>query len=383
MTAYSGVSAGGTSSYLPALMHNNGSNRNDTWYMIQNVGTASTSVSVAYSDTCTAGPFTIEAGYSQKVDNATESCHDSFGTAGKIFAATLTSTVSPIAVAVIQEKGAASGLLGLMYGWTGYSSTGSLYPVFPATFFNNSNNQSGVQLMNTGDTATAVTVAYTHTDAGTDFTETHTIAPHTTMVYGWPACLSPVPPQWDTGGSTTCSRGTLFRGGGRVTVNSTSQLLQAIVTQPKYTTSRAGAYRAFSYTDGTTNDGSPRIVMPLIMDRYGTNLLYTNTNIANLSGSTAFVKCIYEGTPATTFTLTSGVSGVASGAVWLAGNFNVIASNFIGSGYCQTYTDNTYATPDSTGKIVGIVNEVTSDSTNLKDTLMVYEAVNISTTIAP
>jgi hypothetical protein len=119
------------------------------------------------------------------------------------------------------------------------------------------------------------------------------------------------------------------------------------------------------------------------MDRYGTNLLYTNTNIANLSGSTAFVKCIYEGTPATTFTLTSGVSGVASGAVWLAGNFNVIASNFIGSGYCQTYTDNTYATPDSTGKIVGIVNEVTSDSTNLKDTLMVYEAVNISTTIAP
>jgi hypothetical protein len=381
--SYTGTSAGAPVEYLPLLMHANGANPNDTWFMVQNVGTATTSVSIAYSDGCSVAAFPIEPGYSYKIDNALETCHATSGPGGvntPVFAGTVTSVSQPIAIAVLQEKNPSGGLGGVMYAWTGYTTSGSSYPVFPIVTMNNSNNQSGISILNTGGSTTDVTVAYTPAGAGTACTETKTLEAGEVLTYGWPAFWATVLPYWE--GTSDCIRNEKFVGGARVTVNTADMPLQTIVNQPKYTTSRADSYRAFSYTDATTNDGTPRIVMPLIMDHYGTDLLYTNTNVTNLSSTTAYVKCFFEGTPTTTFTYDTGTGGLAAnGGTILVLGYNNLGTNFIGSGYCQTYTDNTYTTPSSSGKLVGVVNEVTQNSTNLLDTLMIYEAVNVGTTV--
>ncbi len=353
--SYIGVNAGSNSVYLPTLMTKNG--QNDTWISIQNTGGSDATVSIDYSD-CTSGEPTgivIKSGASKQINNATETCHSS-----KIFSGVITSN-QPVAAVVLQEKP------GVMYAYTGLTNTGSTNPVMPTVTFNNSNNQTGIQIQNTGGSSTNVTITYVPAlvgGFGSSCTETQTVAAGASVTFGWPAFVSPAPAGYT--GSSTCVRGTKFLGSAKVTANSANMTLNSVVNQAKYGTSRAGAYTAFAQTAGT-----PKVVFPLIFDRRGNSAkLITAFNLINLGPSTTYVKCTFQGT---SYTFTAAI---ASGDVVSDNQYNKIAANYLGSGSCTAYTSTAYTTVDSTARLVGVVNQVTSMTSNLLDTLMIYEAIS-------
>lgn len=355
--SYIGVSGGSNSVYLPTLMTKNG--QNDTWISIQNTGAADATVSVDYSD-CTSGEpsgIVIKAGASKKVNNATETCH-----ATKVYSGVISSN-QPVAAVVLQEKP------GVMYAYTGLITIGATNPVMPIATFNNSNNQTGIQIQNTGGASTNVTISYAPSaigGVGSACTETQTVAAGASVTFGWPAFVTPVPAGYT--GASTCVRGTRFIGSAKVTGNSAGATLNLVVNQAKYGTNRAGAYTAFPQTAG-----SPKVVFPLILDRRGNSAkLITAFNLMNIGGATTNVRCTFQGT-AYTFTAT-----IAAGEGVTDNQTNKIALNYLGSGSCTAYTSTAYTTVDTGAKLVGIVNQATSLPTNLLDTLMIYEAINVT-----
>ena len=114
--AYSGFNAGAMSVYLPTLFKKNwGYN---TFFYVQNTGTATTEVTVAYSDGTTANITDLAPGQSAIVNQKTES-HVPI-----VFSATLTSTNAPIAVTVVEEGPTLFSYTGFGAG-SGHSRVGS------------------------------------------------------------------------------------------------------------------------------------------------------------------------------------------------------------------------------------------------------------------
>jgi hypothetical protein len=353
--SYVAASAGNDTVYLPTLMTKN--SNNDTWISIQNAGDADATVSVDYSDCATGEPtgIVIKAGASATINNATETCH-----ATKIYSAVVSSN-QPIVAVVLQEKP------GVMYAYTGLTSTGATNPVMPIATFNNSNNQTGIQIQNTSGASTDVTITYTPSavgGAGATCTETQTVPAGSSVTFGWPAFVSPAPAGY--AGVSTCNRGGRFLGSAQVTGNTTSATLNSVVNQAKYGTSRADAYTAFS-----DSAGSPKVVFPLIFDRRGSSAqLITAFNLFNVGDHAIDVKCTFLDN-SYVFTYHLGVNeGVTDN------QYQKLGYNYLGSGSCTAYTNTSYSTPDSSARMVAVVNEVTSYVTNLYDTLMIYEAIN-------
>jgi hypothetical protein len=362
--AYVGVSSGSTTVYLPTLMTNNGAVRNDTWFSIQNAGTIDTTVSVDYSD-CTTGEPTgivIKPGASYVIDNAIETCHST-----KFYSAVVTSSAQPIVVVVAQEKMNNNPVGGIMYVYNGLASGAQLLD-FPIATFNNSNNQTGIQIQNTGGVSTDITIAYTPSVAGSACTETNTVAAGKSVTFGWPGWLPTAPGGYT--GSTTCTRGQRFIGSAKITVNSGAVNVLSVVNQVKYFTNRAGAYSAFD-----SSQAAAKVNFPMILDRRdATRKIYTNVNLSNMGTGTAYYKCFFKGTGASGPGTYTAQGSITAGGVVTVTNFNVLDNNFLGAGYCQTYTDGTYVTVDPAGKLVSVVNEATSVSSIIvEDLLMIYE----------
>jgi hypothetical protein len=324
--SYVGQASGNTTVNIPLLMKNNfGYN---TWMKVQNVGTGSTTVNVAYSDG-TSASRTIAQGASDTFNQADET-HSA-----AVFAATITSG-QPVVATVIEEDPAT------MFAYNGFSA-GSTRPVMPLVNANNFGVITGIQLQNGGGAASTVTVSYTPAGAGAACSETQTINAGQSATFALSAFQSTV-------AGEDCANGATFIGSAQVSANSANVPLVAIVNQVLPNTF-GEAYGSFDASAATNT-----IVMPLIMDRnFG---YYTGFNVQNVGAAATNVTCSFTGTPYTVS------ANLAPGQALNDVQNNKIGDTYVGSGTCVG---------DAGSKLVGVVNEVSSAS---GDTLLVYEALS-------
>jgi hypothetical protein len=351
--SYTAASSGSTSVYLPTLMHaNSGYN---TWFYVQNAGSSAANVSVAYTDG-TSNTGTVNPGASIQFDQATEAGHSA------VFAATVTSTNSqPLVVAVVEESPA-----GVIFAYNGFSTTGASTILMPLINENNpsvGNWRTGMQIQNTGSVDTTVTLTYTPRlvgGAGTACTETHLIEHGKGTQFAFNAFAGPVGATPISG--STCVRGVKFIGNAKVTSNTASQNLVAVINQLNSTgQNKGGAYDSIDPSTATNT-----VVLPLIMDR--NSGWYTGFNVQNVSTtSSTHVLCTFSGNMATTYKVEGDVP--AGGTIGETQD-GKIGAGFIGSAVCT-------ATGGTENKIVGIVNQLNAGSTT--DLFMVYNAINTTT----
>ncbi len=313
---------------LPLLFQDN--DGFDTWFNVQNTGHVSATVQVAYSDGTFAAPVIIAPGAAYTYDQTLEPHTKA------VFSGMVTSD-QPVAVAVIQESA------DVMLAYTGFTA-GSPDPVMPLiNIGGGAGIITGVQIQNTGNTATEVTVNYLAI-IGTDCTETQVIPAHASATFALYAF-------WDTKNGENCVEYSNFIGSAKVTANSTGQNLVAIINQLN-----PGHYgETFSGFDPAL--ATDTLVMPLIMDR--NSGYFTGFNVQNVGTSTTTVLCTYtDSTHTDSATLDPGEA------------MNALQLNKLGDGYVGSAT----CTASNGGAIVGVVNELGPSST--ADQLLVYEAIN-------
>ena len=342
--SYIGASTGSTTVTIPLLMK--GNYGYDTWYSVQNAGSADTTVNVTYSDNTTA-TATIKQGAAQVFNQTTEQHGNGVH---QVFSASITSTSQPIVVVVVEESST------VLFAYNGFAG-GSKAPQMPLVNMNNYGYTSSLQIQNQGASSTDVTVKYTHGAVGADCIETQTIPAGQAKTFGTYAfVLAPI-----AGVATTCALGSTFVGSAAVTTNTANMDLVAVVNQHKLPIN-GEAYGGFDATNATAE-----LVAPLLMDRnYG---WFTSLNIMNVGSAAVDIHCNLTNT-----TLKIDKSGLQPGQLLNAQQLGVVGNPWVGSATCFAYTPGT-TTVAPTGKIVGVVNQLKTSST---DTFMVYEAINVA-----
>jgi hypothetical protein len=311
---------------LPLLMQDNSGY--NTWFNVQNAGSATANVEVAYSDGTTANA-SIPVGAAHTFNQATET-HSL-----KVFSAIVTSD-QPIAAAVIEESS------DVMFAYSGFAS-GTTNPVMPLVNANNSGYVTGIQIQNGGNVASSVTVSYTPSAAGTACTETQSIDPGASKTF---ALLA-----FNDGSFGDCVGGALFVGSATVTGNTAGVPLVGITNQllPGVNGEAYGSFDATVATDA--------VVMPLIMDR--NSGYFTGFNVMNVGAGSTSVSCVFTNNAYT-------VNGTLDPGEALTDlQVNKLADGYVGSATC---------TAGAGGAIVGVVNELGPSGT--ADQLLVYEAIS-------
>jgi hypothetical protein len=333
--SYVGQSAGATSVNLPLLMK--GNSGFNTWFNVQNTGSSNASVSVSYSDGTSAGPVAVMPGASYTFDQSTET-HNA-----AVFSGVVTSD-QPVVATVMEENAS------LLFSYNGFAS-GAPDVVMPLINANNSGFTTGIQIQNTGGSATDVTVSYTPSLAGTACTESKSIPAGASATFALYVFAGT--PQ---GGTTTnCAGGATFIGSAQVTSNSAGHDLVAIVNQHKLSGPGANgeAYGGFDAAASTD-----MVVMPLIMDR--NSGYWTGFNVQNVGGAATTVNCSFTGT-----SYVVGPTVLNPGEALTALQNGNVQNAYVGSGTC---------TASGGGQIVGVVNELGPSST--ADQLLVYEGIS-------
>lgn len=328
--SYGGFTAGAGTVRVPLLMKANSSY--NTWFNVQNAGSAATTVSVTYSDSVTASCTNLAPGAACTLDQSTEA-----HAAGWVGSAIVTAG-EPIVVTVM-EVGPTT-----LFAYGGFTS-GSTDVAMPLINANNSGYVTGVQIMNLGSSSTNVTISYTPSSAGTACSETKTIAAGKSATFALQAFATTV-------SGENCANGVKFVGSASISANSANQDLVAIVNQLNTGANKGAAYEGFDPT-GATNS----VVMPLIMDRNSN--YFTGFSLLNVGSAQTTVNCTFTGSTHTeSDTLDPGE------AMTVLQN-GVIASGYVGSATC---------TAGSGGQIVAIVNELNTVVTG--DAFLVYDAFN-------
>lgn len=334
--SYIGVTEGSTSVSLPLLFR--GVAGFNTFFNVQNVGQTATNVTVTYANGTTESFNNLAPGASVRFDQAANTNLP----AGFVGAATVASSASDIA-AVVTQVGPSTMLV-----YNGFSTTGTANPVFPLVNANNSGFITGISIQNTGTAATDVTVSYTPAAGqGTACTETKTIQPRASANFAVDAFRT-------SQAGENCANGALFVGSGRVTANSTSQNLVAIVNQLNQATNKAGSYASFDPSVATDT-----VVFPLVQDRVSG--FFTGLSIYNAGSVATGVTCTFSGTP-----VTQSQTNLAPGETFVPVQVNAIANTYNGSGVCRATA--------AGARIVGIGNQLRT--TGNSDTFFVYEGVN-------
>lgn len=328
--SYGGFTAGAQTVYVPLLMKaNSGYN---TWFNVQNTGSAPTDVTINYSDGLTASCTNLQPGAACTLNQATEAHAN-----GWVGSAIVTAS-QPVAVTVI-EVGPTT-----LFAYDGFTD-GSTEVVMPLVNANNAGYITGIQIMNLGTTDTVVTVSYTPSLAGTSCSETKTVPAGRSTTFALRAFAMSEPGE-------NCADGQRFIGSARVTANSTGQKLVAIVNQLNASANKGAAYEGFDPSTATST-----VVMPLIMDRNSN--YWTGFSVVNVGNTQTTVTCTFSGSTHTER------ATLDSGKALIALQNGVIANGYVGSAIC-TASDN--------GKIVGIVNELNSVLPG--DAFLVYNAFN-------
>jgi hypothetical protein len=337
--AYDGSSEGGLDIGLPLLMK--GNSGYNTWFNVQNAGSAVAEVTVDYSDGTTASA-SIPVGAAATFDQSTET-HTS-----PVFSGMVSSTNDvPVAVTVIEEN------VDTMFAYSGFSST-SKAPVMPLVNSNNSGYITGINVQNASGTASTVTITYTPSAAGVECTETQTVAAgmsETFALYAFAGATK-------TGMTTTCAGGERFVGSAMVTGNTADADLTAVVNQLKPGVN-GEAYGGFD-VDAATGT----VVLPLVMN--ANSGYWTSINIMNVGLAETTVTCTF--TPYLSVTLPTPSATLGAGESY---NFLQAAADEFGS---TKYIGSATCTTSPASQVVAIVNELGASHVN--DQLLVYEGFN-------
>jgi len=330
--SYAGFDAGATTMYLPTIMRNNGGF--NTWFNVQNAGTADAHVTVTYTPSTYGNAWTqtatIKPGAAHTFDQATATA------LGSRFVGSAKVTSDQPIVATVNEVGPTT-----LLSYDGFGS-GSTVVSFPLVNANNAGYVTGIMIMNIGTVDTTVRVSYTPGIAGTAQWEEHVV----------PA-----------GGSASfafqhfADSGERFVGSGLVTVNSANQPLVAVVNQLNTSANKGAAYGGLD-----PNDATDKISCPIIMAK--NSGYFTGTNIMNVGTTATTVTIAYSDYGSYTG-MTSGPVTLNPGETWSLNQDGVFASKYVGS---------VTATASSGGKIMAIVNELNMSAGG--DAFLVYEGFN-------
>jgi hypothetical protein len=354
--SYVGVSKGSKTVRLPFLAKNHGGGVWNTFVAVQNLGLTDTTVTIDYASCAGTnnGSQVIKPGSSVIFDQKTTACLPK-----GITSATITSTVNEIAAVVDQE----STLKNSALVSNGFPTAGTANIALPLINANNPTTagwRTAITIMNNGNQSTNLKLTYKRTN-GTTCYEKQTIPAGQSKVYAG-ATLQIGP---GAGVQSDCEIGAKVIGAAYVADpadNSASQPLVAIVNQDRG--SMASAYGSFDPSSGT-----PRVIMPLIMDQNGKSSWSTSFNVMNVGSSTAYVKCTFAKTsysPKATLAPNGVFEDLQGGKLGVK----------ITTGQCTAYTDANYSTIDTTAKLVAVVNE--RGKTGTGDLLLTYEAVNVT-----
>lgn len=316
--AYSGFSSGANSAYLPRLFKNNwGYN---TFYYVQNIGSAVTNVQIEYSDGTINSITGLQPNQSHIIRQSDEA-HTP-----KVFSAILTSDASPIAVTVVEEGKTLASYNGV--------SSGSTNPVMPMVNQNNYGTFTGIQIQNVGDIDSIITVSYLPGPGwpGTPCHETRTIPAGGLSTFSQYVFYETKSEADDPNFDTDCIMGETFVGSGKVTINSTNTPLVAIVGQLMIAANKAGTYVGFDPANG-----QQRIIYPLIMDRnYGHFSSWSIMNVGSTAIPAGSLVCHVTGTSldGNIDINISNVTDIPVDGTWTYNHLNVFGDRFVGGASC-------------------------------------------------
>jgi hypothetical protein len=352
-TAYggsaSGISAGSTTVGLPLIQKNNGGFQ--TWFSLQNAGSANATVSVAFKprDSASGNAFTvsnltIKPGAALTLDTTTPQLAGLVSSPSGKFVGSATVTSNQPIAAIVNQTGLGASKTLLTYDGFG-SSAGSTTINMPLIQNGNAGFFSGLSIQNLGGTPTTITVTYGPNTKGTFQPQNQTftnVAAGSTIAFNTAAAF---------GGNTTAQR---FVGSAKVTATNP---LVGVVNQ-------LGAISGSSYEAFNPSLATNKVSAPLIMANNGGFL--TSIQCQNLGNAATTITVDFspntKGTfqlPNVTQTIQPGVSGapINQGAA-AAGN------RYVGS-----------ATVTATGNvpIACVINELGAAT---GDTLLTYPGTN-------
>lgn len=343
--SYGGFSAGASSVSLPLIMK--GNSGFDTWFHVQNAGSDSVNVTVAFANTACTQTASIPRGAAAKFDQATNTCLPT----RYVGAATVTATTAGgQIVATAMQVGATT-----LFAYNGFAGGGSTNVVMPLVNANNAGYITGIQIQNVGSAATDVTLSYAPAAAGAACTETKTIPANESRTFALYAFNTGTDPQ---PGTNNCAKGARFVGSASVTDNSASQSLVGVVNQLNLAAAKGSAYNAFNPAQATAT-----AVAPLIMDR--NSGFFTGMNVMNVGTSATTVTCRYVKSSDGSVTLTDTSASLAPNTA-----FNVLHNNLLGNRWVGSVTCTANA---AGGLLIGQVNELGAGA---GDNLFTYEMFN-------
>jgi hypothetical protein len=338
--ATNGFQAGSTTLSLPLIMC--GNNGFDTFFSVQNAGTAAANITINYapgsngaagSETAAIPPGASKT-FDQTAGSTTKNCSTLADGTGKFIGSATITSDQPV-VAVVMQLNTTN--FKVLMGYGGFT-VGSSTVALPLVMANNNGFYTGIQVQNVGTVATDVTIDYTANTAGagnpTD--DTFNLAP------GASQTLIQNGGQWVGVGK--------YVGGASIT-NSATQPLVAIVNQVLPSPALGTAYEGFNPASATT-----KISAPLIMANNST--YYTGIQVQNVSGGSVNVTIAYGPNTAGAFDPADEVFTLAAGA-----SKTIIQNgSFPGNGSTvNNWGTNKYigsATITADGAVVAIVNQV-------------------------
>jgi len=343
--SYDGFTAGATTINIPLVMKNNYGI--STWFNVQNTGNSDATVTVAFAPGSCTETQTVKPGAAKTFDQSTNSCL----AAGFVGAASVTSGSVPVAVTIMQVTTSSAGLKPSLLAYNGFT-TASTAPVMPLVTSGYYKSGTGIQIQNTGASNTDVTLTYNPSSGfpGASCTETKSISAGASTTFGFPNLPAGC---YTNGGSAGAAA---FVGSAKVTGNTASMPLVAVVNQITSGTSTAAAYGAFDPSVATS-----KVSMPLIMDRNYN--IFTGFSVANVGAQPTNITCTFTGSSRTV-----SATNVASGAALTDVELNAMGDGYVGSAVCTA--------TGGDAKIAAVVNELTSGAPSTTDALLVYEGIN-------
>lgn len=360
--AYSGFSAGAQTVSVPLIMRGNAGF--STSLTIQNVGSASTTVNVAYtpgtSGTAGTDSATIPAGSSVTFDQSTNTA---LGTTF-IGSATVTAGAGGSIVAIVNQTAGAQLLT--YNGFTG----GAPSIAVPLVMANNSGFYTGIQVQNAGAASTNVTVAYSANSAtgsnacGTPTASTFALAAGAskTLIQAGGDAASGFNPFF-----ATCT----YIGSATITSDNSTNLV-AIANE-------LGGSLASSYESFSTAAATNKVTAPLVVANNGG---LSGVQVQNVGAAAADVTITYSANSATGTgvcgTPTARTTSIAAGAsqtfqlAGSSGGFDPATGQDGQFATCR-YVGSATITTAAGGKLVAVVNQI---ATGLTDGLFTYNGFN-------
>lgn len=339
-----GVPAEGTDTVvsLPLVQSQNGGN--ETWFTVQNAGTAAATVNVSFTRGSFGTDYAITGDTIPANASKTYQTTDYWTQLGGRFvgAATVQSTNGQPLAVVVNQVGI--GSVKVQNSYSGFGSTAASTNVsLPLVQNGNGNsanpNQTGIAIKNTGTATATVNMSFT---------------PNTALSGGVPVAFAPPAVaqfQLGPGASTTYLTGrsttvtTTMTGFGANDVAHRyvggaiiTSTLPIVVVVNQQSTTTGSSYEGFK--SGASSTGSTTVSAPLLVSNNSSNKLYTGFQCQNVGNVPTKIKVVYGANGASGATFVPPTSAAATEAEVPAGGSFRRLQNVVADGWpAATSTD--------------------------------------------